>query len=159
MSRRNLLILLLAFAVSYACYMRCERPYARYAAEGLDTIEQDSLDFVPAASCSPVRCAAWSACSRQHGDAHSRFLNAAEANPLRSEIHQQFGGIGVRIGLAGKQRRLAIVAAPDPGGPAVRAKLRAGDYILKIDDAATSGMSMSDVLRLVRGEPGSTVRL
>ncbi len=159
MSRRNLLILLLAFAVSYACYMRCERPYARYAAEGLATIEQDSLDFVPSGELFAGAMRGMVGVLQTHGDAHSRFLNAAEANPLRSEIHQQFGGIGVRIGLAGKQRRLAIVAAPDPGGPAARAKLRAGDYILKIDDAATSGMSMSDVLRLVRGEPGSTVRL
>jgi hypothetical protein len=48
MSRRNLLILLLSLVVSYACYLRGEQnPFARYAAQGLSTIKQGSLDPVP----------------------------------------------------------------------------------------------------------------
>ncbi len=90
---------------------------------------------------------------------HSQYLNETEANPLRSEIHQRFGGIGVRIGFLGEQHRLAIVAAPDPGTPAARAKLQPGDFILAINDQLTEGIKMSDVLRLVRGEPGSLLRL
>jgi carboxyl-terminal processing protease len=95
----------------------------------------------------------------KHGDQHSEYLNEAQANPLRSEIHQQFGGIGVRIGFLGQQHRLAVVAPPDEGTPAARAKLQPGDFILAIDDRPTDGIEMSDVLRLVRGEPGTLLRL
>ena len=160
MSRRNLLILLLSVVVSYACYLRGEQnPFARYAAEGLDTIKQGSLDAVPSRELFDGAMRGMVGVLHKHGDEHSQYLNEAEANPLRSQIHQQFGGIGVRIGFLGEQHRLAIVAPPDQGTPAARAKLQPGDFILAINDQPTDGIKMSDVLRLVRGEPGSLLRL
>jgi carboxyl-terminal processing protease len=160
MSRRNLLILLLSIVVSYACYLRGEQnPFARFAAEGLDTIQQGSLDTVPSRELFDGAMRGMVGVLHKHGDQHSQYLNEAEANPLRSEIHQQFGGIGVRIGFLGEQHRLAIVAPPDAGTPAARAKLQPGDFILAINDQTTDGIKMSDVLRLVRGEPGSLLRL
>jgi len=160
MSRRNLLILLLASFVSYACYLRGEQnPYSRYTAEGLATIERTSLDAVPDRELFDGAMRGMVEVLHKHGDAHSEYLNEAEANPLRSEIHQQFGGIGVRIGFTGKERRLAVVAPPDPGTPAARAKLRLGDFITTIDDQPTSGIDMTEVLRLVRGKPNTPVRL
>jgi carboxyl-terminal processing protease len=160
MSRRNLLILLVTIVVSYACYLRGERnPFARYTAEGLDTIKQGSLEAVPNRELFDGAMRGMVGVLHKHGDQHSQYLNEAEANPLRSEIHQQFGGIGVRIGFLGEQHRLAIVAPPDQGTPAARAKLQPGDFILAINDQPTDGIKMSDVLRLVRGEPGSVLRL
>jgi len=48
MPQRNLLILLLATAVSYACYVRGEQnPYARYVADGLAAIDEGALESVP----------------------------------------------------------------------------------------------------------------
>jgi carboxyl-terminal processing protease len=160
MSRRNLLILSLSVVVSYACYLRGEQnPFARYAAEGLDTIREGSLNAVPDRELFDGAMRGMVGVLRKHGDEHSEYRNEAEANSLRSEIHQQFGGIGVRIGFLGKQHRLAIVAPPDAGTPAARAKLQPGDFILAINDQPTKGIKMSDVLRLVRGEPGSLLQL
>jgi carboxyl-terminal processing protease len=96
---------------------------------------------------------------RRHGDEHSQYLSSDEADPLRSEIHQQFGGIGVRIRLAGELLRLVIAGSPSPGSPAARAGFLPGDHIQLIDGQSTQGMDMSDVLRLMRGEPGTIVRL
>jgi carboxyl-terminal processing protease len=160
MSRRNLLILLLSVVISYACYLRAEQnPFARYTSEGLETIKQGSLDVVPSHELFDGAMRGMVGVLHKHGDQHSQFLNEAEANPLRSEIHQQFGGIGVRIGFLGEQHRLAIVAPPDQGTPAARAKLQPGDFILAINDQPTDGIQMSDVLRLVRGKPGSVLQL
>ena len=160
MSRRNLLILLLSLVVSYACYLRGEQnPFARYTSEGLETIKQGSLDAVPSRELFDGAMRGMVGVLHKHGDQHSQFLNEAEANPLRSEIHQQFGGIGVRIGFLGEHHRLAIVAPPDQGTPAARAKLKPGDFILAINDQPTDSIQMSDVLRLVRGKPGSVLRL
>jgi carboxyl-terminal processing protease len=160
MSRRNLLILLLSVVVSYACYLRGEQnPFARYTSEGLETIKQSSLDAVPSRELFDGAMRGMVGVLHKHGDQHSQFLNEAEANPLRSEIHQQFGGIGVRIGFLGEHHRLAIVAPPDQGTPAARAKLQPGDFILAISDQPTDSIQMNDVLRLVRGKPGSVLRL
>jgi carboxyl-terminal processing protease len=160
MSRRNLLILLLSVVVSYACYLRGEQnPFARYAAEGLDTISQGSLDSVPSRELFDGAMRGMVGVLHKHGDQHSQYLNEVEANPLRSEIQQQFGGIGVRIGFLGEQHRLAVVAPPDANTPAAGAKLQPGDFILAINDQPTVGIKMSEVLRLVRGEPGSLLRL
>ncbi len=156
MSRRNLLLLLLAVVFSYACYLRGEQdPYARYAAEGLATIQRDSLDMVPSGQLFDGAMRGMVDVLHQHGDEHSQYFDEAEANPLRSEIHQRFGGIGVRIGLVGEQHRLAIVAAPEPGSPAADASLEAGDYIVKIDDRSTVGMKINDASRHVARRAGN----
>jgi carboxyl-terminal processing protease len=160
MSRRNLLILLVAVVVSYACYLRNDpNPFARYAAEGFSTIKQGSLEAVPNRELFDGAMRGMVGVLHQHGDQHSEYRNEAEANRLRSEIHQQFGGIGVRIGFLGDKHRLAIVAPPDPDTPAAKAKLQPGDFILAIDDQPTGGIEMADVLRLVRGKPGTSLRL
>lgn len=160
MSRRNLLILLVAVVVSYACFLRGEQdPFARYASEGLDTIRQGSLDAVPSRELFDGAMRGMVGVLHKHGDEHSEYRNEAEANSLRSQIHQQFGGIGVRIGFLGEQHRLAIVAPPDAGTPAARAKLQPGDFILAINDRPTDGIEMGEIMRLVRGEPGSVLRL
>src|SRR4051812_40672230 len=130
MSRRNLLILLLALVVSYSCYVRGENLYARYTAEGLTTIRKYSLESVSPNELFNRAMQGMVDVLHEHGDAHSQFLNEAQANPLRSEIHQQFGGIGVHIGFLGDPRRLEVTSTPDPGSPAARGKLQPGDFIV-----------------------------
>ncbi len=70
MSRRNLLILLVAVVVSYACYLRGEQnPFARYAAEGLDAIKQGSLDAVPSRELFDGAMRGMVGVLHKHGDA------------------------------------------------------------------------------------------
>ena len=160
MSQRNLVILLLASAISYACYVRGEQdPYARHVASGLAAIDEGSLDAVPSRELFHGAMQGMVEVLRRHGDEHSQFLPEEEADPLRTEIRQQFGGIGVRIRLVGDPPRLTIAGPPDPGTPAARANLLAGDRILAIDGQPTDGLSISDVLQRMRGEPGSVVQL
>jgi carboxyl-terminal processing protease len=160
MSRRTLLILLLAVVLSYACYLRGEQnPFARYASEGLETVQKDALDAVSGRELFDGAMRGMVGVLRKHGDQHSEYQNEAEASRLRSEIHQQFGGIGVRIGFLGEKHRLAIVAPPDLDTPAARAKLQPGDFILAINDQSTDGIEMAEVLKLVRGKPGTALRL
>jgi carboxyl-terminal processing protease len=160
MSQRNLLILLLATAISYTCYVRGEQnPHIRYVGDGLEAIANGALENVSDEELFDGAMRGMVDVLARHGDEHSKFLPEAEAVPLRTEIRQQFGGIGVRIGFEGKPPLLTIVAPPDPGTPAARAYLLPGDQITAIDDRATEGMNMGDVLQLMRGEPGTTVRL
>jgi len=160
MSQRNLLILVLAFAISYACYVRGgQNPYERYVSEGLATIEQNSLEAVPSDELFHGAMDGMVKVLEAHGDSHSKFLDEKEAEPLRTEIHQQFGGIGVRIGFKGEPPQLMIMGPPDPDSPAAREDLQSGDRILSIDGQPTDGMTMENVLQRVRGRPGTPVEL
>jgi carboxyl-terminal processing protease len=160
MSQRNLLILLLATAVSYACYVRGEQnPYARHVASGMSEIDAGSLERVPSRELFEGAMEGMVEVLGRHGDEHSQFFSDEEADMLRSEIRQQFGGIGVRLRFVGDPPRLTIAFPPERGTPAARANLRSGDRILAIDDTPTDKLNMDGVLHLMRGAPGSEVRL
>jgi carboxyl-terminal processing protease len=160
MPQRNLLILLIAAAVSYTCYVCAEQnPYARYVARGLAEIEDSALKPVPNEQLFNDAMVAMVDALHQQGDEHSQFISRKEADPFRDEIRQQFGGIGVRIRFAGDPPQLMIFGAPEPDTPAARTEIRAGDHVLKIDGRPTAGMSLSEVLNAIRGEPGQPVRL
>ena len=160
MSQRNLLILLVTTLVSYACYVRGEQnPYARYVAAGLSTIEREGLEEVPSGELFNGAMQGMVEVLRKHGDEHSQFLDQSQAEPVKAEIRQQFGGIGVRIQFVGDPQRLLIIGPPDPGTPAARANLLPGDHILAIDAHPTADMTMADVLKRMRGRPGEPMEL
>jgi carboxyl-terminal processing protease len=160
MSQRNFIILLLATAISYACYVRGEQnPYARYVASGLAAIGDESLEPVDGRELFDSAMEGMVAALHRHGDEHSEFLLDDEADPLRNEIRQQFGGIGARIRFAGEPPRLVIADTPLPNTPAARARLLPGDVILTVDERPTTDMDLDEALGMLRGEPGTTVRL
>ena len=160
MPQRNLLILLVALAVSYACYVRGEQnPYARFVARSLAEIETDALARVPSEELFNRAVEAMVDVLHKHGDQHSQFIPSDDADPFQAEMRQQFGGIGVRIRLLGDPPELVVVGAPDPNTPASRADIRANDRVLAIDDKPTAGMNLTEVLQLMRGQPGEPIRL
>ncbi len=89
-------------------------------------------------------------------DPYSEYFTPEEYKEFQEDISGEFGGVGVEISI--KDGRPVIVA-PIEGTPAYRAGLRAGDVILEIDGKDTFGMSISKVVKLMRGKPGTTVEL
>jgi carboxyl-terminal processing protease len=125
----------------------------------LAAIRENALDPVPSPNLFDGAMQGMVDVLRRRGDPHSQFLSAAEASPLRNEIHQQFGGIGARIGFEGDPPQLKLVGPIEPNTPAGRAKLLPGDRILQIDGQPTAGISRREVLALLVGEPSTSVRL
>jgi hypothetical protein len=68
----------------------------------------------------------------------------------------EFGGIGAGLDQAADGIAFGAVF---PGGPAARAGLAAGDRVVAIDGAGIAGLSVADVLQLLRGQPGTNVGL
>lgn len=66
---------------------------------------------------------------------------------------------GVGMILSGGGNREVIIDNPLEDRPAVKAGIRSGDIILKIDDKSVQGMSLSNVTKLLRGEKDSVVKL
>ncbi len=90
------------------------------------------------------------------GDPYSVFFNPGDAKKFEEDINGSFGGIGAEIGVLNNQ---LVVIAPLKGNPAEAVGLRAGDKILKIDDTITLDLSVDEAVKIIRGEPGTEVKL
>ncbi len=89
-------------------------------------------------------------------DPYSEFLDESDFKELRIRTEAQFGGIGIHIGMVEDQ---LTVIAPIEGTPAARAGIRAGDRVVEIEDKSTQGFTTEDAVKLLRGEPGTKVRI
>ena len=160
MPQRNLLVIFLVTTFSYACYVRTEQnPYARYASASYLLIDDWALDDVPAEELFAGAVGGMVDVLHRRGDEHSRYITKQNANAFAAEMRQQFGGIGIRIRLAGDPAQPVVVGPPEPGTPAFRADIRSGDTITAIDGIPTANWNMLKILRHMRGEVGNPVKL
>ncbi len=98
------------------------------------------------------------------GDPYSVFLTDAMMSDLNDTTTGSFGGIGfISKPLPDSKfpdRRLFVeIVSPIEDTPGWRAGIMPGDQITHIDGEATEPLSMDDVLKRLRGEPGSTVTI
>jgi len=97
------------------------------------------------------------------GDPYTVFLPPTENNDAKSDLRGDFEGVGIQIDY-NKDQKISVVA-PLAGTPAEAAGLKAGDMILKIVDEAqkidrdTTGISLPEAVKLIRGPKGSKVKL
>ncbi|CAM2057200.1 Carboxy-terminal-processing protease [Desulfovibrionales bacterium] len=92
----------------------------------------------------------------QELDPHSSYMSNEEFEDFQVGTSGEFSGIGIEIGI--KNNRLVTVS-PIEDTPADKAGLRAGDYILEIDGQPTQDISLTDVVKKIRGPKGSEIIL
>lgn len=90
-------------------------------------------------------------------DPHSNYLDAQELKELTTVTLGQFGGLGIEI--APSEKGGIRVVSPLDGTPAYKAKIKAGDLIVKIDGQPVKDMTLRDALNKMRGPKGSKVVL
>lgn len=90
------------------------------------------------------------------GDPYTMFLPPAQQTSFQQQLAGQFTGIGAELGMKDKQ---IIIIAPLTGSPAQKAGIKAGDAILKVDDAATDGWTLPQAVDKIRGPKGTQVKL
>lgn len=90
------------------------------------------------------------------GDPYTVFLDPETTKDFEDQISGQFQGIGAEIGL---KDGAVLVVAPLPDTPAARAGILAGDRIFAVDGKDVFGLSLDTVVRMIRGEKGTTVKL
>ena len=90
------------------------------------------------------------------GDPYTTFFSPSETKTFLEDVKGEFEGVGMEIGI--KNEKLMVVT-PLEGTPAERAKVMAGDEILKIGDKLTEGMSVDEAADLIRGPKGTEVTL
>jgi len=89
-------------------------------------------------------------------DPHSEFLDSDSFTELQDDTEGQFGGLGLSVVLRDGH---VTVLAPMEDTPAFRAGILTGDRIIKVEGKSVEHLPLTDVVKLLRGEPGSTVAL
>ncbi|WP_425642571.1 S41 family peptidase [Marinomonas gallaica] len=89
-------------------------------------------------------------------DPHSEYLTKDEMAEFDEQTSGNYAGIGIEVEMV--DNKLTIIS-PIDDSPAAKAGLKAGDVIIRIDDQLVSGMSLQEVITLMRGEQGSEVLL
>jgi carboxyl-terminal processing protease len=89
-------------------------------------------------------------------DPHSDYMDQEQYEQMTAVTRGQFGGIGVELTL---EARVPEVIAPIDGTPAADAGVEPADRILKIDAQPTTGMDVEEIVKRLRGAPGTKVTL
>jgi carboxyl-terminal processing protease len=89
-------------------------------------------------------------------DPHSDYMDQEQYQQMTAVTRGQFGGIGVELTL---EARVPEVIAPIEGTPAAEAGIEPGDRIIKIDAQSTTGMDVEEIVKRLRGAPGTKVTL
>ena len=95
-------------------------------------------------------------------DPYSRFLDPKEFNDFNTETEGHFDGIGAvleaRIDPVTHGQRVIITSVIE-GGPTSKTKIRDGDEIIGVDDKPIKGLTLTEVVRQIRGKRGTVVQL
>ena len=89
-------------------------------------------------------------------DPYTVYIPESKIEDLTFMTTGQYGGIGALIR---KKDDFIMVTDPYQGFPADKAGLKAGDVILEIDGKSLKGLSTSEVSELLKGQPGTTLKL
>jgi len=89
-------------------------------------------------------------------DPHSQYFDKKSYKEFREGTSGRFVGVGIEIS---QEDGLVKVVSPIEGSPAYRAGLKPNDLITKIDDTVVKGLSLSEAVKRMRGEPSTKVTL
>jgi carboxyl-terminal processing protease len=92
----------------------------------------------------------------QELDPYSVFLDADGYTDLKDDTAGSFGGIGIVISM---KDGLLTVVSPMEDTPGFRAGILSGDIIIEIDGQETREITLSESVKLMRGEPGTEVTI
>ncbi len=89
-------------------------------------------------------------------DPYSAYMSPEIFDEMQTETSGEFGGLGIEVSM---ESGVVKVISPIDDTPASRAGIRAGDYIVKIDDTQVQGKSLAEAVDLMRGPVGSGIEL
>ncbi|MBO9630082.1 S41 family peptidase [Shinella sp. WSJ-2] len=89
-------------------------------------------------------------------DPHSSYMNAKDAEDMRTQTRGEFGGLGIEVTM---EDELVKVITPIDDTPAARAGVLAGDFISKIDGADVRGLKLEEAVEKMRGAVNTPIKL
>ena len=89
-------------------------------------------------------------------DPYSAYMSPEVFNEMQTETSGEFGGLGIEVSM---EAGVVKVISPIDDTPASKAGIKAGDYIVKINNFQVQGKSLSEAVDLMRGPVGSGIEL
>ena len=89
-------------------------------------------------------------------DPYSAYMTPDSFEGMQTETSGKFGGLGIEVGM---EAGVVKVISPIDNSPASTAGLKAGDYIVKINDIQVQGKSLMEAVDLMRGPVGSSIEI
>lgn len=84
-------------------------------------------------------------------DPHSEYMDKKGYAEIKESTSGEFGGLGMEIG---QEDGFVKVVSPIEDTPAERAEVKSGDFIVKIDNVSTRGMTVSEAVKKNAGQAG-----
>ncbi len=89
-------------------------------------------------------------------DPYSSYMSPEIFLEMQTETSGEFGGLGIEVSM---EAGVVKVIAPIDNTPASRAGVKAGDYIVKINDVQVQGKTLMEAVNLMRGPVGSSIEI
>ena len=89
-------------------------------------------------------------------DPYSSYMSPEIFNEMQTETSGKFGGLGIEVSM---ESGVVKVISPIDDTPASKAGIKAGDYIVKIEDTQVQGKTLNEAVDLMRGPVGSSIEL
>jgi carboxyl-terminal processing protease len=89
-------------------------------------------------------------------DPYSSYMSPEIFQEMQTETSGEFGGLGIEVSM---EAGVVKVITPIDDTPASKAGIKAGDYIVKIDNVQVQGKSLSEAVELMRGLVGTDIEL
>ena len=89
-------------------------------------------------------------------DPYSAYMTPSMLDNMQTETSGEFGGLGIEVGMEGG---VVKVISPIDNSPASRIGVKAGDYIVKINNIQVQGKSLTEAVDLMRGPVGSDIKI
>ena len=75
---------------------------------------------------------------------------------MQTETSGEFGGLGIEVGM---EHGVVKVISPIDNSPASSVGVKAGDYIVKINDIQVQGKTLAEAVELMRGPVGTDIEI
>ncbi len=89
-------------------------------------------------------------------DPYSAYMSPESFQNMQTETSGEFGGLGIEVSM---EAGVVKVISPLDDSPAYEAGVKAGDYIVKIDDIQVQGKTLSEAVEIMRGPVGSDIEI
>ena len=89
-------------------------------------------------------------------DPYSGYMSPEYFQNMQTETSGEFGGLGIEVGM---EHGVIKVISPIDNSPASKVGVKAGDYIVKIDDIQVQGKSLTEAVDLMRGKVGTDIEI
>ena len=89
-------------------------------------------------------------------DPYSAYMSPEIFKEMLTETSGEFGGLGIEVGM---EFGVVKIISPIDNSPAEEAGVKAGDYIVKINDIQVQGKTLTEAVELMRGPVGSIIKI